>query len=419
MNLQEESYELKKIKKEMEALKSEKSAWRKRVLVLQGKNKKLRTQNSTLRKEKVKSNAEIKNLKKNVKKQNIEITKAHLARAQLYEKIHEAKGAISKKARESIIREAVKGFLSKAQVDRILLGKSTHWSPDDIMSSTVLLSHSSRAYRCLREDMKYPLPAVSTLKAHVSKLPVEAGLLKSALILMKARAKCMTPLQKIASVSFDEMHNSKEWALDEKGDCVVGGKSKTQVIMARGLFSPWKSPVYFNHNQPVTEELLDLVITALHEAGFVVATVVSDMGTENQKLYTDMGVSEDHPYFLNPVTGENICCFHDAPHLLKLARNHLVDQGFILNPSLPKTRQEVACVEPLQQLIKIIPGRDVPIHKVTQHHLTCEGCDRQIVRLATQVLSQKTAVALQEAGKEKLIKSLHYLVINTIYSQQK
>jgi Transposase protein len=398
----------------MEALKNERTAWRKRVVVLQGKNKKLRIQNSALRKEKEKSNSEHKKLKKTVKKQQNEITKEHLLRAKLYEKIHGAKGAISKKARENIIREAVQGFLSKAQVDRILYQKSTHWSPEDIMASTILLSHSTRAYRCLREDMKYPLPAVSTLKAHVARLPVEDGLLKSALILMKARAKCMPWLQRIISLSFDEVHISKEYSYDEKGDKVLGGKSKTQVIMVRGLFSPWKSPVYYQHNQPVTEELLDSVITALHEAGFVVATIVSDMGTENQKLYTDMGVSEEHPYFLHPVTGEHICCFHDAPHLLKLARNHLVDQGFILNPSSPKPEQEVACVEPLQQLLKIIPGRDVTMHKVTQHHLSCEGCDRQIVRLAAQVLSQKTAVALLEAGKEKLIKSVHYMVIKAV-----
>jgi Transposase protein len=401
---------LRKIKNELQAVKAEKNSWRKRIVFLQGKNKRLRTQNAMLRKEKLKLIADKKKLEKTVKEQKKEITQAHSERAKLFEQIHQAKGAVSQKARESIIEEAVKGFLSKAQVDRILFNKSTHWSPDDIMSCTILLSHSSRAYRCLREEMKYPLPAVSTLKAHVSKLPVEAGLLKAALILMSARAKCMTSKQKLAAISFDEVHTSKEYAVDMKEDKVVGGCSKTQVIMARGLFSPWKCPVYFQHNQPVTEELLDSVITALHEAGFVVATVVSDMGTENQKLYAEMGVTEERPYFLNPVTGEHISCFHDAPHLLKLARNHLVDQGFILNPNSPQAQQEVACVEPLQQLIKIISGRDLPSHRVTHLHLSCEGCDRQIVILAAQVLSQKTAVALEKAGNDKIIKSVHYLV---------
>jgi len=100
----------------------------------------------------------------------------------------------------------------------------------------------------------------------------------------------------------------------------------------------------------------------------------------------------------------NSCCFHGAPQVLKLARNHLVDKGFILNPSSPKPEQEVANVEPL--LLEIIPGKDVPLQKVThQHHLTCEGCDRQIVRLATQELSQQMAVALERGWKEKVDES--------------
>lgn len=395
----------------LNALKSQKFGWMKRALHLQCKNKKLRSQNSKLRKEKAKSDANVKRLNKAVNKQKSEITKTHLQRAKLNEKIHQAKGAVSQKARVNIIREAVGGFLSKAQVDRILFSRASHWSPDDIMSSTVLLSHSSRAYRCLREDMKYPLPAVSTLKAHVAKLPVEAGLLKAALVLMKARARCMSPQEKLTCISFDEIHLSKEYVFDEKADQVLGDSSKTQVIMARGLMSPWKNPVYYQHSQPVTEELLDTVITELHEAGFVVVSVVSDMGTENQTLYTEMGVSAEHPYFLNPVTGEHVYCFHDAPHLIKLSRNHVVDEGLILNPSVPKPQQMVACLEPLQQLIKIVPGRDVPQHKVTQHHLSCVGCHRQIVRLATQVLSQTTAVSLEKAGRNKEIKSAHYLVI--------
>jgi hypothetical protein len=112
------------------------------------------------------------------------------------------------------------------------------------------------------------------------------------------------------------------------------------------------------------------------------------------------------------------CCFHGAPQLLKLARNYLVDQGFILNPSSPKPEQEVAIVEPLlQQLLENIPGRDVPdvpLQKVTQHHLTCGGCDRRSIQLATKVLSQQTAVALEEAGKKKWKKSVVINTINTV-----
>jgi Transposase protein len=398
--------EIKRMKQELDDMRRQRDTWKKIAL---GQRKKTRR----IRSLKAKINRDNKILKGTVKKQRKEIsqiTKVHMQRAKLNEEIARAKGAVSTKARENIIREAMAGFLSKAQVDRLLFSKTTHWSQDDIMTHTVLLSHSSRAYRCLREEMRYPLPAVSTLKAHVAKLPVEPGLLKAAIILMQARAKCMGALEKLTSISFDEIHVSKEYAYDEKEDSVLGGNSKTQVVMARGTFADWKSPVYYQQNQPVTEELLDSVIRALHEAGFVVVSIVSDMATENQKLYSEMGVSATNPYFMNTVTGEHIACFHDAPHLLKLARNHLVDEGLILNPSHPKPEQLVACVEPLQQLIKVGLGNDLPPHKVTQHHLSCKGCDRQIVRLAAQVLSQSTAVSLKIAAEDKVIKSDHCLV---------
>lgn len=391
--------------------RTQKTDWKRRYQALQGRFKKTKKENSNFRRAQKVLLKENKTLKITVKKQKSEITKTHTERMKLNAKIREASGAVSKTAREQLIRSALKGILSKAQIDRILYSKQSHWSADDIMASTILLSHSSRAYRFLREEMHLPLPAVSTLKLHVSKLPVEAGILKAALLLMASRAKCMPELHRVTCLSFDEVHVCSDFVYDPKEDIVLGGNSKTQVAMAHGLFSPWKGPVFYQHDQPMTEELLDMVITELHEAGFQVVSVVSDMGPENIGLYREMGVNDERPYFLHPVTGRKIVCFHDPPHLLKLARNHMIDQGFILNPSSPKKEQEIVSSKPLEQLIRLAPGRDVPLHHVTKRHLACAGCDRQIVKLASQVLSQKSAVALEEAGRTKLIKSDDYLVI--------
>lgn len=383
---------------------------KKKLLDQKEKHKKLRTLKTKQNQKSKKIFAENLQLKKTVKKQKSEITKIHLARMKLNLRVRAAKGADTKIGREKLIRQALDGVLTKAQMDRVLLGKKSHWSPDDIMTSTVLLSHSSRAYRFLREEMKMPLPAISTIKAHVAKLPVETGILKAAILLMSARAKCMSELHRVCSLSFDEMHICGDFVYDSKEDKVLGGKGKTQVVMARGLFAPWKNPVFFDHNQPMTVSILSEVIDALHDAGFEVVSIVSDMGGDNIRLYGELDVTHEHPYFLHEKSGHKIACFHDAPHLLKLARNHLLDEGLVLNPDNPSSSREEACLEPLLQLINGALGEDVSVHRLTKFHLTCYGSDRQIVRLAAQVLSLRTAVALENAGRNNMIKSKHYLV---------
>jgi hypothetical protein len=399
--------ELRLVKQQLENMKAEREKMKDTIAALNQKNRKLRRLSLGLKKDGLFKNAEIKTLKKQAEKQRSEIEKVHFERMALNAQIEAANGALSVKVKHDLVRAALEGFLSKAQMDRVLFSKNTKWSTEDIMTSTVLFSHSSRAYRYLREEMRFPLPAASTLRAHIARMPVEAGLLKAALILMKGRASCMSALHRAACLSFDEVYHSSDYVFDSKEDKVLGGSQKTQVIMLRGLFAPWKGPVYFQHSQPVTEELLDHVITEVHNAGFQVVSVVSDMATENQKLYKDMGVSEEQPFFQHPVTACKIACFHDPPHLLKLARNHLFDDGFVLNPKQRQADQQIACMEPLDQLVKLAPGHDIPVHNITRLHLAVQGTERQIVKLASQVLSNKSALAVHDAGKKQIIKSKH------------
>lgn len=58
------------------------------------------------------------------------------------------------------------------------------------------------------------------------------------------------------------------------------------------------------------------------------------MGTKNQRLWKEIGglgqVRQGEllsSHFLNPVTNKKVHVFPDAPHLIKLFRNHVVDSG--------------------------------------------------------------------------------------------
>ena len=62
--------------------------------------------------------------------------------------------------------------------------------------------------------------------------------------------------------------------------------------------------------------------------GFNVVAIISDLGGG---LHGELAVSPNQRFFKNPCNEENIYVFADIPHLLKLIRNHFVDEGFIIN----------------------------------------------------------------------------------------
>jgi Transposase protein len=97
--------------------------------------------------------------------------------------------------------------------------------------------------------------------------------------------------------------------------------------MARGLCSKWKTPVFIGFDTNVTKDLLNQIVSQLHEASYDVVSCVSDMGSSNLGLWKQLEVSYLRPYFLHPITKEKITMFADAPHLLKLTRNWLLQSG--------------------------------------------------------------------------------------------
>lgn len=79
----------------------------------------------------------------------------------------------------------------------------------------------------------------------------------------------------------------------------------------------------------MTTEILIKIIACIHEVGFEVVALVSDMGSTNIGLWKSLNITPSSPSFINPVTLKNIYVFADVPHLLKLIRNHFIDRGFI------------------------------------------------------------------------------------------
>lgn len=93
-----------------------------------------------------------------------------------------------------------------------------------------------------------------------------------------------------------------------------------------GLINNWKRPIYYGYDQKMTKELLFQIIKELHNVGFNVISIVSDMGSTNMRLWKSLNIYINNTSFEHPIQKNQIYVFADVPHLLKLARNHLLDK---------------------------------------------------------------------------------------------
>lgn len=172
-------------------------------------------------------------------------------------------------------------------------------------------------------------------------------------------------------------------------DMVMGPHSHLQTVMVRGLFQKYKQPAYINFDQNVTIDLLNSVITELHNIGYDVVGCVSDNGGSNVGLWKKCEVDYKKSFILHPVTGKKIFMFSDAPHLLKLLRNWFIDGGFLLKDGTDINQGKI------RELLKTNTEIS-PIYKLTVKHLEVEKAERQNVRLASELFSHSVAQSLRK-----------------------
>lgn len=197
----------------------------------------------------------------------------------------------------------------------------------------------------------------------------------------------MRDFEKTVVISFDEMKVKSVLEYDVSSDEIVGQHRYMQVIMAHGLFSNWKQPIYLGFDQKVTKEILFSVISELHKITYNVVACVSDCGGGNVGLWKDLGINIDNTSFKHPETNKNIYMFGDAPHLLKLLRNWLLDTGFALG-SININK------DPLKSLVQETNEELKVCYKIQEKHIECEKTQRQNVRMAAELLSNTVGQAL-------------------------
>ena len=134
----------------------------------------------------------------------------------------------------------------------------------------------------------------------------------------------------------------------------------------------------------------------MESEGFNIHGVSCDMG--NGTLFKELGIVKHHKFFFeNPFEKtRKVYVFPDAPHMLKLARNHLFDNGFMIPRSDGKKIIDGPLVHFTKQDIEqLLEDNELKcLYKLTPFHLDCKGSERQRVRPAAQVLSHSVSKAI-------------------------
>ena len=272
--------------------------------------------------------------------------------------------------------------------------QSTKWLPEDIVAGLTLRAFSERGYQYLRKKRLLPLPGIATLRRHIRGFKCLPGTLTEILQIISQQREILgdgTDKPIPVALCFDEMSLHKSIQFDNAEEKTYGPHKQAQVIMIRGLFKNFKQPIFYDFDVNMTKILLFKGIKELDDIGFRVESVTSDMGTKNMGLWKELGIGPDCSHF--EYNGRKIQVFADIPHVLKLLRNHYLDQGFVLQSG------ECFFKKDLQDLLNTDELRIN--HKLKKDHFECSGSQRQNVALAAQLFSRRTACALRLLNPDK------------------
>ncbi|KAF0310977.1 Transposable element P transposase [Amphibalanus amphitrite] len=138
--------------------------------------------------------------------------------------------------------------------------------------------------------------------------------------------------ERLCILMFDEMKVSNLMDYDPREDQVVGPHKYLQQVMVRSLVGNWRLPLFFDFDRPMTADLLFDLVRQAESAGALVTGVVSDLGPTNQGLWRALGIAHNRrTSSTNPADpNRQVWVFADTPHMIKLARNHLLDEGLVL-----------------------------------------------------------------------------------------
>ena len=271
------------------------------------------------------------------------------------------------------------------------------------LATNIFLAVSLSGYSFLKRIISLPSP--STILRFLRQYKVQPGISDFNTTVMRVKVNPTSALDKVCFILIDEMSLRAGLAYDSKNDIIAGfcddGLERTTklvksafCVMAVGLASKWKYPLGFHFAESVMQssavaEVIQRSITMVQAKGFIVKGITSDQGSNLVRAFKLLGYAPGNPTI--NVDGHQYVVFRDPPHLLKCARNFLLNNdvrvpGFEAHAKW----QHVIDFYNADSLrsIKFAP-------RVTARHVfDLKFANKMKVNLAAQVLSNSCAAAL-------------------------
>ncbi|KAJ8930644.1 hypothetical protein NQ314_016559 [Rhamnusium bicolor] len=131
-----------------------------------------------------------------------------------------------KTVKTQIVEEILNLVLTKNQIDLLSKRKKkVIWTREEISVAFTIRYYSKKCYLYLRDILKYPLPALSSLRRWACQLDVSQGVLKDVFMMMKLAGEDLTDFDKTVVFQFDEIKVRSIEEYNTAKDQVLGKNS--------------------------------------------------------------------------------------------------------------------------------------------------------------------------------------------------
>ena len=309
------------------------------------------------------------------------------------------------------------------------------YHPQIIRFALSIHGKSPSAYRELRESGALVLPSERTLRDYKNYFPPKAGINTENVDALRKKSASFTGNQRYVVLVMDEMKIQSDLVFDKNSGDLVGfmdlGDPMTNfaclddkdmiathalAFLVRGLCTDVKHIIaYFFTGNVTSYQLMPIfwkVVSTLElSLDLWVVALVNDGASPNRKLFNlhiKLAIDRKCDVVYKTINlfapSRFIYFFADVPHLMKTARNCLYNSGSGSCSRLMWNDGQYLLFKHKADIF--YRDQAVALHvlpKLTLEHIVLTSFSKMKVKLATQVLSQSVALALQESGNNEVL----------------
>ena len=275
-----------------------------------------------------------------------------------------------------------------------------HYSPELMVTSFLIYSHSRSAYTFLKDESILTLPSISTLKKVTKSLNNSKGLSNENYL--KMRFSQLNEYERNIILIIDEMYVSRkvEYSAGEfTGMSSDGNVASTMLcFMIRSVVGKYRDlvAIYPMAHLTANKQLMchREVCNIIQSTGFNLTLISVDNASTNRKFYKDLCKGKIENSYINEVTGKPVYLIFDPVHNFKNLYNNFqkrkifkipLNNDKIIQPSFVH-------IEKLFDLEKQMTMRKA--FKLTETSIRPNNIDRLSTKHASAIFSETTRDAL-------------------------